>query len=582
MRKGKYLLLILCALALSVRAQVSDPADQNKKATLDKEFAAGSKIEINDLTPFKISNLEILGKIWGFLKYHHPAIAKGDYNWDFELFRITPKILAVNTVGERNEVLYKWINNLGSFKSAEVILPSKDKIKYRPNFDWFKSGKLSPEIISQLNAIMNADRKEGSYYVKLYDEETPVAIFKNEGDYSRFKYPDVGYRLLGIFKFWSIYEYFSPYKNLTDKPWSGILNEYIPKVISAKNELDYKLVIAALVAEIKDSHADISPYDVAFRGFYGTFSPTIEIAFVEEQPVVTYSKDEASGTSGLKKGDVIESINNVAVAKLMKEKSQYVTASNRLTQLRKLSTILLRTRDTLMEVTYTRDKKTATVRLKCYPFNRVNYKKPLPADTGFKMINSKVAYIHASRLGAKLASVMPLAMEAKAIIVDLRTYPKPTSFTWDLAKFLFNEPKDVARYTAGSVETPGLFTYMPDDYMKQVRIGVANANPYRGKVIVLVDQETQSLAELSAMALRAGPNTIVVGSQTAGADGSVGMPITFPGGISSAFTQIGVYYPDGRETQRVGIVPDVTVKPSVKGIRDGRDEILEKAIALVK
>jgi C-terminal processing protease CtpA/Prc len=43
-----------------------------------------------------------------------------------------------------------------------------------------------------------------------------------------------------------------------------------------------------------------------------------------------------------------------------------------------------------------------------------------------------------------------------------------------------------------------------------------------------------------------------------------------------------VYYPDGRETQRVGIVPDVVVTPTIKGIREGRDELLERAVQLIE
>ena len=42
---------------------------------------------------------------------------------------------------------------------------------------------------------------------------------------------------------------------------------------------------------------------------------------------------------------------------------------------------------------------------------------------------------------------------------------------------------------------------------------------------------------------------------------------------------IGVFYPDKRPTQRVGIVPDIEVKPTIAGIRAGRDELLDAAIA---
>ena len=41
---------------------------------------------------------------------------------------------------------------------------------------------------------------------------------------------------------------------------------------------------------------------------------------------------------------------------------------------------------------------------------------------------------------------------------------------------------------------------------------------------------------------------------------------------------IGVFYPDKRPTQRVGIIPDKEVKPTIAGVKAGRDEILEAAV----
>ena len=51
--------------------------------------------------------------------------------------------------------------------------------------------------------------------------------------------------------------------------------------------------------------------------------------------------------------------------------------------------------------------------------------------------------------------------------------------------------------------------------------------------------------------------------------------------IRTAISGIGVYYPDGTDTRRIGIVPDIELKPSVTGIRKGRDEVLEKAVELI-
>ena len=83
------------------------------------------------------------------------------------------------------------------------------------------------------------------------------------------------------------------------------------------------------------------------------------------------------------------------------------------------------------------------------------------------------------------------------------------------------------------------------------------------------------------MAFRTAPNAVVVGSKTAGADGNVS-PFYLPGNIRTMITGIGVYYPDGQETQRVGILPDIEVKPTINGIKEGRDELLEKAIEIIR
>ena len=161
------------------------------------------------------------------------------------------------------------------------------------------------------------------------------------------------------------------------------------------------------------------------------------------------------------------------------------------------------------------------------------------------------------------------------------------------------------RFTSGSLEQPGAFTYTeplslsplaPVDPSARhteesaVRLEPVLAPPtdfpiwtpssraaYPGKVVVLVDEFSQSNAEYTTMAFRASPRAVVVGSTTAGADGNVSS-IPLPGGLRTMISGIGVFYPDKRPTQRVGIVPDVVVTPTVAGIRAGRDEVLEAAL----
>jgi C-terminal processing protease CtpA/Prc len=82
------------------------------------------------------------------------------------------------------------------------------------------------------------------------------------------------------------------------------------------------------------------------------------------------------------------------------------------------------------------------------------------------------------------------------------------------------------------------------------------------------------------MAFQTAPDLTVIGSITAGADGNVSS-IYLPGGILTLISGIGVFYPDGRETQRKGIKIDITVRPTIEGIKNGKDELLEKAIEII-
>jgi C-terminal processing protease CtpA/Prc len=83
------------------------------------------------------------------------------------------------------------------------------------------------------------------------------------------------------------------------------------------------------------------------------------------------------------------------------------------------------------------------------------------------------------------------------------------------------------------------------------------------------------------MALRAMPNSVVVGGTTAGADGDVSS-IPLPGQINTMISGLGVFYPDHRPTQRIGIVPDVVATPTIEGIAAGRDEVLETAEKVIE
>ncbi|HXR80434.1 MAG TPA: hypothetical protein VN763_05925, partial [Saprospiraceae bacterium] len=113
------------------------PADQ------DKEFDTGSGIANISVGPIQIENLKTLGLIWGFLKYYHPNIAKGEYNWDYELFRILPKVVDSEDKVNRDEILVKWIESLGKFSEVSEVETNLFDTKFQPDLDWIMNSNFS-------------------------------------------------------------------------------------------------------------------------------------------------------------------------------------------------------------------------------------------------------------------------------------------------------------------------------------------------------------------------------------------------------------------------------------------------------
>ena len=140
-----------------------------------------------------------------------------------------------------------------------------------------------------------------------------------------------------------------------------------------------------------------------------------------------------------------------------------------------------------------------------------------------------------------------------------------------LGSHLVKDPTAFATFTMPDLANPGAF------HFGNVVTIDPTSDHYDGKVVILVDETSVSQAEYTAMALRVAAGAIIVGSTTAGADGNVSQ-IPLPGGLSTMISGIGVFYPDHRPTQRIGILPDVEAKPTLAGIKAGRDEVLETAI----
>jgi hypothetical protein len=555
-------------------AKIAEP--KVYKADADKEFDDGSKISNIILTKSKIEDLAILGKIWGYLKYYHPSIAAGDYNWDYALFRILPKVINAKNKEERNSILNTWVSNLGAFETVEKENKPTGEIKLTPDLSWINQKELGPELTKSLNTIKRAKRHSDHYYIgKVPGVGNPE--FRNEREYNTMNYPDQGFRLLSLYRYWNIIAYYFPYKNLIQDDWNLVLEEFIPKFMNAANELEYKIAALSLIARIHDTHANIWGNDLVLDEFKGHHYAPLEITFVENKAIVTSYFGKGYGEkTGLKIGDAIESIDNKTVDEIIKQRLPLTPASNYSTQLRDIAGNLLRTNKNSIDITYWNGKEKIAAQVETYSPSTINlYEKYQKRDTCFKMINSDIAYLYPGSIHSRhLPAIMDHVFKTKGLIIDFRCYPSDF-IVFNLSQYLLPEQKSFVKFSNGSIESPGLFTMT-----EELKVGTSNPDYYKGKVVIIINETTQSSAEYHTMAFRTAPTAKVIGSTTAGADGNVSR-IMLPGGIRTMISGIGVYYPDGTETQRIGIIPDIEVKPTIQGVRDGRDELLERAIKII-
>jgi C-terminal processing protease CtpA/Prc len=557
---------------------ISSISPMEKKEYLaekDREFDHGSGLDLTDLSEKQAKRLHNLALVWGFLKYYHPHIASGKYNWDYELFRIVPKILEENT--NADDVLNDWINSLGDMPDApEKVIDSK-LTKLQPDLGWINNSGFSDELQKSLLKVKYAKRENHHYYIGL-NTDLFNPEFKNESPYLSMPYPDAGFRLLSLFRYWNIIQYYFPYKNLIGQDWKLVLKEFIPQFISSKNEKDYTLSVLELIGKISDSHANIWGENKAVSMYHGENSIPYEVKFIDEKLVVTAGNDLKSTISNeLIRGDIITKINGKNIEEIVNEKSKYFPASNQGARLRDMAQHILRTNDPNINVSYRRGNKTYSKTLQITSLKELQSDlKTIKPDTSFAFIDKDIAYVDHSLLKrAHLPTLWPKIKQTKGLIIDLRNYPSDFP-GFDFCNYLLPKSIDFVQNAYGSIENPGTFTLQ-----EPLSTGQDNPDYYKGKVVLLINEVTQSASEFHAMRYRVHPNAVLIGSPTAGADGDISM-FYLPGGLYTGISGVGVYYPDGRETQRVGILPDVYINPTITALTENRDELMEKAVEIIK
>jgi C-terminal processing protease CtpA/Prc len=556
------------------------PAIQETPLDTDQEFDGGSGINLTQLSKTQTENLATLGKVWGFLKYHHPAITSGLRHWDYELFRVLPEVLATGNRAAANSVMHRWIASLGAVpECVKCARLSETNLYMKPDIDWIANEKsLGADLSQDLRLIYkNRPADEQQFYVSLRPE-VGNPLFLHDLAYPRITLPDAGFQLLALYRFWNIVEYWYPYRDVMKEDWDGVLVDFIPRISLARTSEDYKRELMLLISRLHDTHATLSYQQTSVLPPVGDCRLPVAIRFVGNRAVVwRYLNKESGPASGLQIGDVILALDGTPVRELVSRWRQYYGASNDAARLRDIGRSMTNGACGPSSLQIQRNDQTLTLTAARVSSGTIDLRTENSHDLGgatFQKLSDDVAYLKLSSARiSEAAQYIDLAKGSKGLIIDIRNYPAEF-IVFALGQLLVQTPTEFARFTKSDISNPRAFHWTSTTSL------IPQQPYYSGKVFVLVDEVSLSQAEYTAMAFRAA-GAIVIGSTTAGADGDVS-EIPLPGGLRTAISGIGVFYPDKKPTQRVGIIPDITVRPTIAGIRSGRDEVLEAAIQQIE
>lgn len=399
--------------------------------------------------------------------------------------------------------------------------------------------------------------------------------------YPKEPYPALGYRLLAGAKIWTLIQYFFAYKDLIPGDWDQTLNEYLPQLAAAEDSLQYAMTIARMYRNIQDGHGFVA--SPVLREYFGLAAAPVTLRFIEEKAVITgIWVDSIAQNAGIGIGDIILEINGEKTEDRVRQIGALLNASNEWTRNHYVSFRLLRGRegDSMRVKILDKSNREKTVLL---PLSK-NFRPVADRakEDTIRILQGNIGYVDLGRLaGEDVGTMFDRLKDTRAIIFDMRGYPNGTA--WQIAPRLTSKKQVIAaQFSRYAPNGPDLL--FQDQSKTSTKYSFVQHIPpnlglpvYKGKTLMLIDERTQSQAEHTGLFFEAANGTEFIGSPTAGANGDV-TNFLVPGNITLGFSGHDVRHADGRQLQQLGLQPKIPVKPTIKGIRAGKDEVLEAAI----
>jgi len=566
------------------------------------------------------------------------------YNWfiglgddGYDLDYSTVRLILLADFPSHYEIISNFFEDTNNHNWASIerlhrelwLLNTGREINLRPMADlkWINGDYLGASLamaLSRFHKVQVIDREMSPVYF----DHINNSVFTNKERFVDIDYANSNYRLLGLFRIWNTVKYFFPYLDIIDYDWSELLLEYIPKMLEGMDQISYEETLVTLASKLQDAHIRFVRGSAAWEPRQLIMSIPLSMEIITRQfgsYIAPVGLREAEGhlvvdssihSQALKRGDVILRVNGADIGEITTAMLQYLPYPNECKALSYLvrDNIVLRQHsgNTPMAIDVYRFGDEVSVYVDTmnmsvvesfnyiWRYNNTVLASHMILENNIGLINPfLIPFEAAMPLNLVLHDVMMEFEKANVsgLIIDMRQ-GSPGRINFLLAEYLFAEQRHFITFSGPFGFMPGMFIDIFHYYAgygiitNQMRSFIdagfmADTGERFGSffhnhsVVVLANEHTQSSLEFTVMTLRDRANVTVMGTNTIGANGDM-VFFPLPGGLVMSFSGLGIYMPDGGQTQRIGLTPDIYMPRTIAGISEGRDELMEAAIQFLR
>jgi len=366
---------------------------------------------------------------------------------------------------------------------------------------------------------------------------------------------------------WNVFEHFYPYFDIVKTDWNTALRQAVERSYQDKNESDFLKTLQLLTAKLKDGHVRVnSPANKS------VYAPLLTWEWIEGELIITNISDTALA---LKRGDIVKEINNQSSKEYFAAIYPTISAATKgWLDYRAQTESLLGEKGSAMKLKIVHADKTTDEVDAIRNATLSQYYAALPIEDSIKTLADGMMYVNIGVASMEtINKALPQLKNSAVIICDLRGYPNNNH---DFINYLLtkNDTSKQWMQVAQTIYPDRERTAGWQKYGWELKPAKTHLN---GKIVFIIDGQAISYAESYMSFIENYKLATIIGQPTAGTNGNVN-PFTIPGNYYISWTGMKVQKHNGTTHHGVGILPDILVNKTIKGVQEGRDEFLEKAI----